>query len=231
MQRLELRSLNPSSKETSCTAAQSAVNENKQTSSPNRLLKSSEKPLDAVKKRVPLLTDKKLNPEFFQKLAAKDADDWQIEVAVPRSCPPSNAQEPELTIKEGHDEINSPLIRSTSKTEQLALGKNRPLQGSLALSNRRGLELDNPESSSLVVDDSPPSRTRGLRRISIRQNKNMLIGGLYSQDLEEDGRGINPSSTVANQAMNERSNWQFIHKQLTQLEQQQSSLLQMVQVC
>lgn len=229
MQRLELRSLNPSSKETSCTAAQSAVNENKQTSSPNRLLKSSEKPLEAVKKRVPLLTDKKLNPEFFQKLAAKDADDWQIEVAVPRSCPPSNTQEPELTIKEGHDEVNSPLIRSTSKTEQLALGKNRPLQGSLALSNRRGLELDNPESSSLVVDDSPPSRTRGLRRISIRQNKNMLIGGLYSQDLEEDGRGINPSSTVANQAMNERSNWQFIHKQLTQLEQQQSSLLQMVQ--
>eukprot|EP00250_Pteridium_aquilinum_P010068 c19132_g1_i1 orf=417-3251(-) len=226
MQRLELRTLNPFSKETSSTAAQSPVNENKQESSPNRLLKSSEKPLEAVKKRVPLLTDKKLNPEFFQKLAAKDTDDWQIEVAVPRSCPPLKAQESEL---DEHVDVNSPLIRSSSKTEQLALGKDRPL------SNRKGFQLTSPDGNSQAIDESPSSRTYGLRRILTRQKvleTNTLKGGLYSQGLEENGHGIYLSSNgthEVNQEINERSNWQFIHKQLTQLEQQQSSLLQMVQ--
>ena len=113
---------------------------------------SLEKPLEAVKKRAPSLIDKKLNPEFFQKLAT------EIEVAVPHNSPPSISQESENNLFEQGKEIKS--------------------------GGQNGEELNNDSCSILCMSEKA----------------------------------------------NEESNWQFIHNRLVQIEQQQSTLMQMIQV-
>lgn len=39
-----------------------------------------------LKKRGPALSDRKLNPEFFQKLEERSSNDLPVEVVVPRQC-------------------------------------------------------------------------------------------------------------------------------------------------
>lgn len=39
-----------------------------------------------LKKRAPALSDRKLNPEFFQKLEERSSGDLPVEVVVPRQC-------------------------------------------------------------------------------------------------------------------------------------------------
>ncbi|KAI5074198.1 hypothetical protein GOP47_0010159, partial [Adiantum capillus-veneris] len=219
MQRLELHS----HQDNSFTATQSPGNATKLESSPNELLKSSEKPLDAVKKRVPLLTDKKLNPEFFQKLAEKDPNDWQIEVAVPRSFPPQKSQD-ELGVTEGHLENIGPLA------EQLAAVQDTP--GQHKPSNGKGNKFTSPGARSLTIDETSSLRTHGSIKLSSREivlDRGTPKNALYTHSLEESGYELDISSSGLNLASNEKSKLQVIQKQLFLLEQQQSSLLQMVQ--
>lgn len=224
MERLELCNHN----ENSLTTTQSTGNESKPDSSPNHLLKSSEKPLDAVKKRVPLLNDKKLNPEFFQKLAAKDPDEWQIEVAVPRNLPPQQSQDKEVIVREGHFETTGPLVKSSSKAEQRVDGKDMA-GGHHTPSNGKGLELNSPETRSSTIDESPSSRTFVQRKFSTRDAVLDSSTLAYMHGPEESGCGLDLSTSGSHSASNERLKWQAIQKQLSHLEQQQSSLLQMVQ--
>ncbi|GFP98122.1 microtubule-associated protein tortifolia1 [Phtheirospermum japonicum] len=52
-----------------------------------------DKAVGILKKKAPGLTDKELNPEFFQKLETRVTDDLPVEVIVPRRCVnPSNSQ-------------------------------------------------------------------------------------------------------------------------------------------
>ncbi|MCO5564593.1 hypothetical protein L7F22_018258 [Adiantum nelumboides] len=218
MQRLELHSHT----ENSFTATKSPGNGNKVESSPNQLANSSEKPLEAVKKRVHLLTDKKLNPEFFQKLAAKDPDDWQVEVAVPRSFPPQKSQD-ELGVTEGH------LENSGSLPEQLVAVKNTP--GQRISSNGKGNDLTSPGTRSLTADEIHSLRTHGSIKSSCRDvllDRSTPKNTPYT-DLDESGCGIELSSNGLHLASSEMSKFNVIQKRLIQLEQQQSSLLRMIQ--
>ncbi|KAH9616467.1 hypothetical protein KSS87_003932 [Heliosperma pusillum] len=46
----------------------------------------SDKAVGLLKKKLPALTDKDVNPEFFQKLEKRGADELPVEVVVPRKC-------------------------------------------------------------------------------------------------------------------------------------------------
>ncbi|GER54876.1 potyviral helper component protease-interacting protein 2 [Striga asiatica] len=55
-----------------------------------------DKAVGILKKKAPGLTDKELNPEFFQKLETRVSDDLPVEVVLPRRCAnPSNPQNEE----------------------------------------------------------------------------------------------------------------------------------------
>ncbi|KAL6553413.1 hypothetical protein OROGR_007255 [Orobanche gracilis] len=55
-----------------------------------------DKAVGILKKKAPGLTDKELNPEFFQKLETRVSDDLPVEVILPRRCVnPSNSQNEE----------------------------------------------------------------------------------------------------------------------------------------
>ncbi|KAK6132909.1 hypothetical protein DH2020_033345 [Rehmannia glutinosa] len=58
-----------------------------------------DKAVGILKKKAPGLTDKELNPEFFQKLETRVTDDLPVEVILPRRCVnpnPQNEEESEL---------------------------------------------------------------------------------------------------------------------------------------
>ncbi|KAK9674349.1 hypothetical protein RND81_12G227000 [Saponaria officinalis] len=56
----------------------------------------SDKAAGVLKKKLPALTDKDVNPEFFQKLEKRGADELPVEIVVPRKCVnPSNSNEGE----------------------------------------------------------------------------------------------------------------------------------------
>lgn len=55
-----------------------------------------DKAVGILKKKAPALTEKELNPEFFQKLETRVSDDLPVEVILPRRCAnPSNSQNEE----------------------------------------------------------------------------------------------------------------------------------------
>ncbi|KAL7186516.1 hypothetical protein ACSBR2_028287 [Camellia fascicularis] len=69
-----------------------------------------DKAVGILKKKAPALTDKELNPEFFQKLETRDSDDLPVEVVVPSRCLNSAK-----TQNEGDSEPNDTDSRRRSK--------------------------------------------------------------------------------------------------------------------
>ncbi|KAH6555466.1 hypothetical protein KP509_1Z252200 [Ceratopteris richardii] len=226
MRRLESRS----QKEANASSGQSPANGNKVENSSEQLTKSSEKYLEAVKKRIPLVTGKKLNPEFFQKLNTKDSDDWQVEVAVPRSLPPQQTQDISLSAVDGklRDDLN--ILKSKAKKEQALCGNDITAQDTCTNSKRT--ELITPENRNLTAPEDL-SRIQGLRNFSVREG--ILDGKLQkssipcTQNTETNGCGLNTTCNDTHSDIDENLRWQAMQKQLSQMEQQQSNLLQMVQ--
>lgn len=246
LQNLELQTPSPVPKEVTHETTGSPANANTPdltaSSSPSRLFKqSSEKPLAATKKRAPALTDKKINPGFFQKLELRDADDWQIEVAVPRNCPPSTSTAQDMD-QEGVDGIPSDgslthKQRLLSKGGQLPHDEKMHSQNNHVVPDGRGRE---PETllhngglpgEPYSVDANSVLSSHGHKKSTLRQEE-APIGLDKNQSWGATGHITSSSSNGTceeSQPMNGRANWHFIHKQLSQLENQQSSLMQMVE--
>ncbi|KAH7297090.1 hypothetical protein KP509_26G053000 [Ceratopteris richardii] len=216
-------------KEISSLAGQSPVKEKKLENSAGQASKSSEKPLEAVKKRVHLLNDKKLNPEFFQKLNIKDPEDWQIEVALPQSLPPPKPHYTALSNAEGNLVSDSTILNLSSEARQV-VGRKEILKKDLCL-NSKGIELHNEESRSLVTngDFSSGHLSRDLSRYGIDFDRNISkVASLSTQDAELNSYSLDSASTGTCLGT-EESKWQVMQEKLDQIEQQQSHLLQMVQ--
>ncbi|GER56590.1 potyviral helper component protease-interacting protein 2 [Striga asiatica] len=65
-----------------------------------------DKAVGILKKKAPGLTDKELNPDFFQKLETRVSDDLPVEVVLPRRCiNPSNPQTEELQSNADQNEV------------------------------------------------------------------------------------------------------------------------------
>ncbi|GMH24338.1 hypothetical protein Nepgr_026181 [Nepenthes gracilis] len=68
----------------------------------------SDKTVGILKKKAPALTDKELNPEFFQKLETRGSGELPVEVIVPRKClTSSNSQEDATEQDHAHTRGNT----------------------------------------------------------------------------------------------------------------------------
>ena len=171
-----------------------------------------------LKKKPPVLTDKELNPEFFQKLETRGSGDLPIEIVVPRRYLNSSNSK-----NKGESEQNDPDTRRMSN----CMGNSQvdDFHASSSSKNR------NIERGAAVVRDKWPEekingkdlRTRAFdadERIDVNQREpsgNHL--GFSKVDGQSEG------SFISN-----KGNWLAIQRQLLQLERQQAHLMNMLQV-
>ncbi|KAH1063304.1 hypothetical protein J1N35_028291 [Gossypium stocksii] len=176
-----------------------------------------EKAVVILKKKAPLLTDKELNPEFFQKLKTRGSGDLPVEVVVPRRYLISSNSK-----NEEESEPNDSDLRRRSNY----MGNNQA-DDFHASSGSTNHNID--RGASGVSDKWPEEKKNGndLRtkafvgddRIDVNQKEtsgNRL--GFSKVDGQSDGSFIN-----------NKGNWLAIQRQLLQLERQQGHLMNMLQ--
>ncbi|KAK6269731.1 hypothetical protein POUND7_006836 [Theobroma cacao] len=170
-----------------------------------------------LKKKAPALTDKELNPEFFQKLETRGSGDLPVEVVVSRRYLNSSNLK-----NEEESETNDPDARRRSN--YLGNSQADDFNASSSIRNR------NIERGAAGVRDKWPEekingkdlRTRAFDaddRIDINQREpsgNRL--GFSKVDGQSEG------SFISN-----KGNWLAIQRQLLQLERQQAHLMNMLQ--
>lgn len=91
-----------------------------------------DKAVGILKKKASTLTEKELNPEFFQKLETRATDDLPVEVILPRRCAnPSNAQndeesesnaDPSLRTRANCHAGNAPFKANYERMERGSVG-------------------------------------------------------------------------------------------------------------
>eukprot|EP01018_Ginkgo_biloba_P010378 Gb_31366 [translate_table: standard] len=198
-----------------------------------------EKTVGILKKRAPALTDKELNPDFFQKLETRGSDDWQVEVAVPRGRPPSvqsqHEEESEDNImsfqeRSGNDRMPSRAPNGAWQSSSSALreGENLDLVG---IERRTGDTYNGFE----ITDDFPQDQWIERRGLRNKESKSRATETDDWSDLNQrDAAGARSSfsrsdSYVDGQVINGKGNWLVIQRQLSQLEHQQANLMEMLQ--
>ncbi|GLT83521.1 hypothetical protein SLE2022_018070 [Rubroshorea leprosula] len=214
----DLKNPNPSERKTD-PSAKNASDGSSPTSDAASKGKSGSIPDNAVvilKKKAPALTDKELNPEFFQKLETRDSGDLPVEVVVPRRY---------LNSSNSKKEEESQTNDSDSRRRSNGIGSNQSedLQGSLSsrYHNREresaGLQDKWPEGKANGKD--PRIRAVDDDRVDVNQREssgNRL--GFSKMD------GQSEASFISN-----KGNWLAIQRQLLHLERQQVHLTNMLQ--
>ncbi|RRT51683.1 hypothetical protein B296_00015697 [Ensete ventricosum] len=188
-----------------------------------------EKAVVLLKKKVPSLTDKELNPEFFQKLE-KSSDDLPVEVVLPRKCLQSSHSQ----CEEGPEAIYSDSMETPKHN-------GATLQLSADIHGHNNANYHNAEKRLGVhnnVQDSdyfPRERWTEQRGIRAKESK--------AEDFDVDDRTevcqkdlspgcLNvPRSDAHTEGlfMSNKANWSAIQRQLAQLERKQISLMNMLQ--
>ncbi|XP_010923928.1 microtubule-associated protein TORTIFOLIA1 [Elaeis guineensis] len=182
-----------------------------------------------LKKRAPTLTDKELNPEFFQKLETRSSDDLPVEVVVPRRCHQSShsqgEEEPELSDSDP---------RGNSNNDGLACRESNDTHGRVnpnyQNAEKRSGAYDRPQHSDDFARDRWTEQ-RGFRakdskarafdvddRIEVSQKDPSVRVNIARGDGQAEGS-----------FMNNKGNWLAIQRQLSQLERQQTNLMNMLQ--
>jgi len=177
--------------------------------SPSNNVKGSsiaEKAAVLLKKRS-TLTDRELNPEFFQKLETRKTDDLAVEVVVPRKTLQSHLRSEGET--EEDDDPVGPADSNGSAEDEANLTQMR------ASSNFQNIR----------------DKWAGQRG---NRNKDTKA---RTADVEDRGEPSTKDSTAATMNIpgegpfiNNKTNWLAIQRQLSHLERQQTSLMNMLQV-
>lgn len=178
-----------------------------------------------LKKKVPAaLTDKELNPEFFQKLETRGSGDLPVEVVVPRRC---------LNSTNSHNEESEPNNtdlrgRSNLMEPDDVLGpvnikyRNAETENAGLFSKQRDF---NEAAQNKWADERVTGKERARAfdtddRIDINQRESSGSRvGFPKADVQSEGS-----------FMNNKGNWLAIQRQLLQLERQQAHLMNMLQV-
>lgn len=188
----------------------------------------SEKAVVILKKKAPALTDKELNPEFFQKLERRGSGDLPVEVVVPRrginSSSSNNEEESEASARDSKDRINCIGNVPSDDLRGSANNKYRISQRSNDVNSR----VQNHEEFGQDRYSEKKANGRELRtkaydaddRIENNQRESSAnLAGFSKTDGQTEGSFAN-----------NRGNWSAIQRQLLQLERQQAHLMSMVQV-
>ncbi|GLJ31123.1 hypothetical protein SUGI_0623200 [Cryptomeria japonica] len=171
----------------------------------------SEKTAGFLKKKAPVLTDKELNPDFFQKLEKKGPDEWQVEVAVSRGRPPSAQSE------------NGQIEASAASQE----GENLDVVG-----------MQNTGDTYNGLDNTDDfSQDQWMERRSLRNRdskaRNMELDDWNDLNQRDTGgtrtNFLKAETYGDSQITSGKGNWVVIQRQLSQMERQQAMLMEMLQ--
>nr|CAB3454463.1 unnamed protein product [Digitaria exilis] len=176
--------------------------------SPSNNMKGSsiaEKAAVLLKKR-PTLTDRELNPEFFQKLETRKIDGLGVEVVVPRKTLQSHLRSKDEPEEDG-DHVG-------------------PANGNGSAEDEADQTQTRASSNFQNIRD---------RWASQRGNRNK-DAKTRTSDVEDRGESSAKDSTAATMNIpgegpfiNNKTNWLAIQRQLSHLERQQTSLMNMLQ--
>ncbi|KAF0905344.1 hypothetical protein E2562_003937 [Oryza meyeriana var. granulata] len=166
----------------------------------------AEKAAVLLKKR-PTLTDRELNPEFFQKLETRITDELAVEVVVPRKTLQSHLQSEEEPEDADGDPVG-PANSNGSADDEANLTQ---LRASSTFQNIR-------------------DRWAGQRG---NRNKDTKVRASDVEDRNESGAKDSASAAMnvpgEGPSLNNKTNWLAIQRQLSHLERQQTSLMNMLQ--
>lgn len=165
----------------------------------------AEKAAVLLKKR-PTLTDRELNPEFFQKLETRTTDDLAVEVVVPRKTLHSHLQS-EDDLEEADGDAG-PANSNGSADDEGSLTQVRANSNFHSIPNKWAGQRGNRNKDAKVKASDAEDRSETSAKDSV--SATMMIPG--------EGPFIN-----------NKTNWLVIQKQLSQLERQQTSLMNMLQ--
>ncbi|XP_051215639.1 TORTIFOLIA1-like protein 1 isoform X3 [Lolium perenne] len=164
----------------------------------------AEKAAVLLKKR-PTLNDRELNPEFFQKLETRTTDDLAVEVVVPRKTLQSHLQSEDDPDEADGDPIG-PANSNGSADDEGSLTQVRASSNFQSVRNKWAGQRGNRNKDAKARVSNAEDRCE----TSAKDTTPMTIPG--------DGPFIN-----------NKTNWLVIQKQLSQLERQQTSLMNMLQ--
>ncbi|KAL5972705.1 hypothetical protein ACLOJK_039510 [Asimina triloba] len=185
----------------------------------------SDKTVGILKKKAPVLTDKELNPEFFQKLETRGSGDLPVEVVVPprrlRSSHSRGEEEPELNDIDSVDTLNN---------NGTPHGQDNDTHRSVNAEKRVGAynrmqdvdEYGRDKWTEQRVFRGRDAKTRafdGDDRVDVNQRDSSAARAGFSR---MDNHSEGPF-------MNNKGNWLAIQRQLAQLERQQANLMTMLQ--
>ncbi|GMJ11512.1 SPIRAL 2, CONVOLUTA, TORTIFOLIA 1 [Hibiscus trionum] len=170
-----------------------------------------------LKKKASALTDRELNPEFFQKLETRGSDDLPVEVVVPRRY------------------LNSSNSRSEEESESNNPGAKRRLSG-----------VGNSQTDDFHASSSSKNRNIERRAAGMRDKwpeEKVNGNDLRKRATDADDRiDVNQRETSENRLgfskvdeqsegsfISNKGSWLAIQRQLVQLERQQGHLMNMLQ--
>lgn len=183
-----------------------------------------------LKKKAPSLTDKELNAEFFQKLETRGSDDLPVEVVVPRR-----------TLQSSHShgdegkELNDDSSRGTAGHDEKTCNDSNDIVSSTSASSNDMFKPKELFNKTEEPDDSVRDKFTESRAFKFRDAR------AKPSDLDERAvnslrdpsapRSISRIDGHSESFMNSKGNWLGIQRQLSLLERQQASLMNMLQVC
>ncbi|KAI6687468.1 hypothetical protein NL676_024296 [Syzygium grande] len=168
-----------------------------------------------LKKKAPALTDKDLNPEFFQKLETQGSTDLPVEVVVPRRYLNSS------------NNVKGRMNRSGNNQSDEFHGS----------SNEKYHNIDRGMASmySKQRDDNEPARDQWPNdRINGKDSRMRALDDdkieMSQRDSYSDRPAFaRPDGQSEGSMVSNKGNWMGIQRQLLQLERQQAHLMSMLQ--
>ncbi|XP_042374929.1 TORTIFOLIA1-like protein 1 isoform X2 [Zingiber officinale] len=166
-----------------------------------------EKAAALIKKKAPALTDKELNPEFFQKLENRSSDDLPIEVMVPHRC-----------LQSSHSQIK---------------GQQENCRHLVGVPNCDGTTLPKLDYSDGCENLNTWDKGSEQRLLWWKDSKEKLIDNRserFLKDLPPDHLEATRSDAhTEGPFMSNKASWSAIQRRLAQLERQQASITNMLQ--
>lgn len=163
----------------------------------------SDKAVVILKKKAPTLSDKEINPEFFQKLERRGPDDLPVEVVVPRRCLNSSNS----NSGEGSEPNDSDSRRKLDR------GENSPTDDFGGPFNGKSRGVD-----------------RGVGGINGKDPR-MRVASNTERESSGNHAGFSRTENQSEGSfINNKGSWLAIQRQLMQLERQQAHLMNMLQV-
>ncbi|CAJ1964517.1 unnamed protein product [Sphenostylis stenocarpa] len=187
----------------------------------------SEKAVVILKKKAPALSDKELNPEFFQKLERRGSDDLPVEVVVPRrglnSSNSNNEEESEVNVKDSKERMSSVGNIPNDDFHGSSSNKYRISErGNDGNSKQRNYDDFGHDRHFERRVNSKELRTKAYDTDDRTENDQRESSANLAGFSKTDGQSEVPFS-------NNRGNWLAIQRQLLQLERQQVHLMNMLQ--